>query len=1354
MNKGISRLVCKVEPQDTNSSDKSSGSFAQYLHLPNIILLGDPGSGKTYTFKAAAKKENGDFLSVRQFLATQGKGCKRKTLYLDGLDEFRSRLDNKNFIIEVIKSLNQLNQQRFRLSCRIADWLGETDMSLFRTYFGSNPYVVLILEPLSEEEIVLILRERGVEDAEKFVENVKDRGLDRLLSNPQTLIMLSDIVEDGAWPDNKCELYDKSVIKLLSEHNPERMKNGLGQYGSTELMDPAGAVCASLLISGVAGIGLLSHQLSDDIVTYRETPYEDLEKVLACLTRRVFTGIDQVPEAVSYIHRTIAEFLAAKWLTKQIRSGFSLRRVQSLMGIEGYPAPELRGLHAWLATLLEELSPDLINNDPYGVLIYGDSASLSLSNRQLLLEALEKLATTDPWFRAGDWSDRPLGGLSGVDMVASFRRILLAPDSSFYLKSVVLDAVRNGPSLPQLRDELTGLLADSRVSNHVRSSALDALLRVVPDGTQEVVRVFKSSLIDDPSSVRLRSEIVARIYTNHFCPADVVSILKDILNDTDEQYVGEIIDIAHSLPEEALPEILDGMCDMMIGRDFERRPNEHEIEFAFSRMLGRVLKSNIPKGIETLWRWLKTLHFFHRRGHGDKENDIRTWLSENQSVVLGMFKIALEEVEEEDNTGWRLLYDFQGAIMHSVPHEILARSAFEMLTSRKVVTHKECFLYRICGELILFGDPPVIDLFEDFFLFADCCEQLQEIRKELCQCQIQDWRQKDNIRRLERERNREHGRAKNIAYLEQRKESIRVGENLNALTFLVRIFFGFFHDVDKTLPSVERLNKEVGEDLCLIGLEGFRAVLRKSDLPSPVDVALLAAKNKHYPWWYIVLAGMDESWKDKQRLDRFSDTVLKSALAISVELHTLEKTGNRCEQTKRQWKECLFRERPDLVRSVYEDMARIGLSRKVHCSVLYSLCHDEQTKLWRADLASSLLHDFPTARQEDLRNLVLATISDPESRGGLLELAKALILSRNRVKKEQRAIWLIIGYLLDPTFFQSRLKNYADSHGWALWIIKEVVESVQNSTSSRPIELTPDQLQFVIKLIGKKFANVRYPSGGWTGNRNPWDAGEFVLGKINELSSNAEASATNVLKGLLADNELISYHDYLKHAISTQATLRRAAEYKQPSWSQATEALRGGRPANMPDLHALILDHLEALKIEIRRSNTDTYKVFWRSNSRGIVERPAHEDICRDRLIELLRPRLSHFDLRIEPEGHMAADKRADIVILPPPGQKLPLELKRDTHPDLWKACESQLERLYARDPEAAGYGIFVVFWFGNKRGRNLPKPPKGIVSPESSQHLETALRSLIPTDKRHCIEAIVIDVTPPASPRRCKKES
>ena len=250
---------------------------------------------------------------------------------------------------------------------------------------------------------------------------------------------------------------------------------------------------------------------------------------------------------------------------------------------------------------------------------------------------------------------------------------------------------------------------------------------------------------------------------------------------------------------------------------------------------------------------------------------------------------------------------------------------------------------------------------------------------------------------------------------------------------------------------------------------------------------------------------------------------------------------------------------------------------------------------------------------------------------------------------------------------------------------------------------------------------------------------------VNRLSAISDVKASVALKHLVANPSLTTYQNHLMHALATQGTIRRTSEYKQPSWQEVTEALRGGKPANIADLFALTIDHLQIIKEEIRHSNTDQYKMFWRCDSRGAVDRPEIEDICRDRLIDLMKQRLQPVGLRVEPEGHMADDKRADIIILPPPGQKLPLELKRDTHEDLWQSCISQLDRLYARDPEAAGYGIYVVFWFGDQRGNRLPAPPDGIDRPKTPEDLEKGLRSLIASEKRHCLEVVVIDISPPA---------
>jgi hypothetical protein len=95
------------------------------------------------------------------------------------------------------------------------------------------------------------------------------------------------------------------------------------------------------------------------------------------------------------------------------------------------------------------------------------------------------------------------------------------------------------------------------------------------------------------------------------------------------------------------------------------------------------------------------------------------------------------------------------------------------------------------------------------------------------------------------------------------------------------------------------------------------------------------------------------------------------------------------------------------------------------------------------------------------------------------------------------------------------------------------------------------------------------------------------------------------------------------------------------------------------DLHALLVDHLVDLKTRIAASNNDIYKSFWNEDPHGRIERPKPEESCRDLLVGLQRTALLPLGITVEPEGHMAADKRADISVAMP-CRKILCELKLD----------------------------------------------------------------------------------------------
>ena len=107
----------------------------------------------------------------------------------------------------------------------------------------------------------------------------------------------------------------------------------------------------------------------------------------------------------------------------------------------------------------------------------------------------------------------------------------------------------------------------------------------------------------------------------------------------------------------------------------------------------------------------------------------------------------------------------------------------------------------------------------------------------------------------------------------------------------------------------------------------------------------------------------------------------------------------------------------------------------------------------------------------------------------------------------------------------------------------------------------------------------------------------------------------------------------------------------------------------------------------------------------------------------------------------MVRDKRADISVAMP-GRKILCELKRDYHAEVWTAMTGQLERFYAHDPDAKGFGIYVVFCFGAKRPTDIPSPPNGMERPRTAAEMEAMLVALLPGDMGKRLAVVVIDVS------------
>ena len=162
------RLVRQIRPPSAENDSVTERLFSTYLETPNIVLLGDPGSGKSYLFKRGAAFAKGSYLTARAFLNTPSS-LLGKILFIDAPDERRAGRGDNDTIDIMVQKLFDCSPIQVRISCRAQDWLGDVDLAAFTPYFDRHGgAVVLALEPLSREEMVAVLTDHGFDNPAGF----------------------------------------------------------------------------------------------------------------------------------------------------------------------------------------------------------------------------------------------------------------------------------------------------------------------------------------------------------------------------------------------------------------------------------------------------------------------------------------------------------------------------------------------------------------------------------------------------------------------------------------------------------------------------------------------------------------------------------------------------------------------------------------------------------------------------------------------------------------------------------------------------------------------------------------------------------------------------------------------------------------------------------------------------------------------------------------------------------------------------------------------------------------------------------------------------------------------------------
>lgn len=1348
MRLAIERTVRARKP---DGSLTESRSLADYQSMRAWVLLGDPGAGKTTTFKLLAEQERGEYLQASDFLEITPRDGYRHPIFIDGLDE-AAALEGQSPLGRIRSKLSALGTPPFRLSCREADWRGSTDSDALQRLMGEGEFAELHLTELNDEQILQFAAhwlKASKADAQAFVDQAHQHDMDGLLTNPQTLRMLVEAVGNSAegWPNSKAEVYEKACAKLVQEQNKVHLDaQRRNTIPDAQLLNAAGYLCAVMLLSGSSVIALQRLK--------QEAPHAMVLTTL--LTGSANTpGTDacnKVPETHLFssddkgnftpVHRTVAEYLGAKYLADRIRNHLPANRVLALIqGQDGGVVPELRGLHAWLAVVTDaSVRSTLIDHDALGLVLHGDVLRFSVYEKVRILQALQREARRYAHFRNQNWASRPFGALATTDMEAVFREWLESPDRSPAHQAVldcVLDAMEHGQAMSALAKDLLRVVSDATYRTEIRQSALGVLC--ITDEKNHDWTITKGLLkqvwdknIEDIGDVLLGA-LLKHLYPNNISTQEIWGYYKPSSLKLDNSQWEFWSYLSRYTPRDTLPELMDSLVTSNI-----RLTSDSE-EYELSEMVGNLLVETITHFGETsdtakVYNWLSLgLGKYGENGlQQDNRKALGQWFAKHPAHYKALFEFGLSNFDGPPGSA-RMYAGTLRNMLCNAPQPSDAPSWYLLLAESRNNEMRQVLIsasfqiaIRIDGEDEAIehlsswaqNHPNDLDWINTTILSSPYPpDEVQQSINE----QNNTYKTKTSQRQQERR-----------LFLAAELPKLSTKEaHFGLLIEIGQTYLGALRNSNLKSPE-ERLLKLCQENTYWVdlALAGLRHCLHRTDLPDAKKILDLHVESRLLRISSACLAAMHLRFQESpSNALNLPQKLLQTMIAFWLT------SPDRMPPT---WFAKLTDEQPELVTPVLKTLVQKELSKKTaHLSGLNAFIHEDVLNAIRPHLAPSIIESLPTkltaTQRPYVRSLIKRVLPKLSNSEQLTLVAKRLAISNMDVA--QRVYWLTAGVQVAPALYLSDLKQYLGTNqsraAYASDLLRGGFLESDDTTT-----LSLDAAALFIEHLGPKFTPPEDPETGEVHTVTPArETMRYVQQLINAIASSPSDEAQGLLENLIVLRALKPWEERLQQALYEQNILRRKALFRPASVTEVCHTLANLQPANAADLHALVVDQLNLLAKEIRHGNTNDYTQYWNG------DKPRIENDCRDALLSDLKRLLKPLNVIAEPERTHADQKRADIEVFFGSTLHIPIEIKRDSHKDAWKAIHEQLIAKYSREQGSDGYGVYIVFWFN---AGNLHVAGDGGSKPKTPHELQQRLAATVPSDLKRKITVLVIDCAKP----------
>lgn len=429
----------------------SGQSWNDLLKKPRVVILAEAGTGKTHELRAKAEalKAMGRaaFFCRIEDLASDGLPAALDPVDDDSYRAWQEGGDHGWYFLDAVNETHLVSPNSFEkalrrlcralgaaadrasiyITARVSDWRANADLETLNRIlpppeerkepddqdeFGApvssgqgqsgsqrekqRSAILVQLAPLKLQAMRVFAVAQGVEDADAFMAAIERADAEVFAERPQDLLdLIAYWRRDGRLGSHE-EMVAFNVQAKLQEPNPNR--DEIRPLAPERALRGAEVMAAASILGMKGALLLPDHPTDPDRAAQALDPGSalpdwDARDLQTLLGRAIFD--EATYGRVRFHHRSVPEYLTARWLAHLLNEGARRRSVERLMFARVYGLdvviPSMRPVAAWLALWDEHVRDLLLATAPEVLIESGDPSRLPLPVREGLLRRFAEL---------------------------------------------------------------------------------------------------------------------------------------------------------------------------------------------------------------------------------------------------------------------------------------------------------------------------------------------------------------------------------------------------------------------------------------------------------------------------------------------------------------------------------------------------------------------------------------------------------------------------------------------------------------------------------------------------------------------------------------------------------------------------------------------------------------------------------------------------------------------------------------------------------------------------------------------------------------------------------------------------